>query len=139
MPPIALFDDQGKRVRLGAELGRGGEAAVYSVEGEPELVAKIYHQPPGAAKTEKRSQKVHRRLSDEKCQPLQGHSPSLQPKKPDSRIPRESQLAILDSHSFEHRQSVRCSPRLWPCNRRRQPEQRSYLPRNGLCEPGRLR
>ena len=58
MPPIALFDDQGKRVRLGAELGRGGEAAVYSVEGEPELVAKIYHQPPGAEKTEKLSQMV---------------------------------------------------------------------------------
>src|SRR5580658_550809 len=58
MPPIALFDDQGKRVRLGAELGRGGEAAVYSVEGEPELVAKIYHQLPGAEKTEKLSQMV---------------------------------------------------------------------------------
>jgi DNA-binding helix-hairpin-helix protein with protein kinase domain len=54
----AFFDDQGKRVGLGAELGRGGEAAVYSVEGQPELVAKIYHQPPGAEKTEKLSQMV---------------------------------------------------------------------------------
>jgi DNA-binding helix-hairpin-helix protein with protein kinase domain len=58
MPPTALFDDQGRRVGLGAELGRGGEAAVYSVEGQPELVAKIYHQPPGAEKTEKLSQMV---------------------------------------------------------------------------------
>src|ERR1700722_18761319 len=58
MPPIAFFDDQGRRVSLGAELGRGGEAAVYSVEGQPELVAKIYHQSPGAEKTEKLSQMV---------------------------------------------------------------------------------
>jgi DNA-binding helix-hairpin-helix protein with protein kinase domain len=58
MPPTAFFDDQGRRVGLGAELGRGGEAAVYSVEGQPELVAKIYHQPPGAEKTEKLSQMV---------------------------------------------------------------------------------
>jgi DNA-binding helix-hairpin-helix protein with protein kinase domain len=55
---MVLFDDQGRRVGLGAELGRGGEAAVYSVEGQPELVAKIYHQPPGAEKTEKLSQMV---------------------------------------------------------------------------------
>jgi len=58
MPPTAFFDDQGRRVGLGAELGRGGEAAVYSVESQPELVAKIYHQPPGAEKTEKLSQMV---------------------------------------------------------------------------------
>jgi DNA-binding helix-hairpin-helix protein with protein kinase domain len=58
MPPTAFFDDQGRRVSLGAELGRGGEAAVYSVEGQPELVAKIYHQPPGAEKAEKLSQMV---------------------------------------------------------------------------------
>ena len=58
MLPRALFDDQGRRVSLGSELGRGGEAAVYSVEGQPELVAKIYHQPPGTEKTEKVSQMV---------------------------------------------------------------------------------
>ncbi len=54
----ALFDDQGRRVSLGTELGRGGEAAIYSVEGQPELAAKIYHQPPGTEKTEKLSQMV---------------------------------------------------------------------------------
>jgi len=51
-------DDQGRLVRLGAELGRGGEATVYSVAGQPELVAKIYHQPPTAEKAEKLSQMV---------------------------------------------------------------------------------
>ncbi len=53
-----LLDDQGRRVKLGTELGRGGEAAVYFVEGQPELVAKIYHQPPGTEKIEKLSQMV---------------------------------------------------------------------------------
>jgi DNA-binding helix-hairpin-helix protein with protein kinase domain len=54
----ALFDDQGRRVSLGPELGRGGEATVYSVDGQSEFVAKIYHQPPGAEKREKLSQMV---------------------------------------------------------------------------------
>jgi DNA-binding helix-hairpin-helix protein with protein kinase domain len=58
MPLPPLFDDQGRRVILGAELGRGGEAAVYLVEGQPELVAKIYHQPPNSEKTEKLAQMV---------------------------------------------------------------------------------
>jgi len=58
MLPRALFDEQGRRISLGPELGRGGEAAVYSVEGQPELVAKIYHQPPGAEKAEKLSEMV---------------------------------------------------------------------------------
>jgi len=58
MPLSVFFDDQGRRVGLGAELGRGGEAAVYSVEGQPDLVAKIYHQPPGPERTEKLGQMV---------------------------------------------------------------------------------
>jgi DNA-binding helix-hairpin-helix protein with protein kinase domain len=58
MSLTALFDHQGRRVSLGMELGRGGEAAVYCVEGQPELVAKIYHQPTGPEKTEKLSQMV---------------------------------------------------------------------------------
>src|SRR5271154_2538107 len=60
----ALFDDHGRRVSLGAEVGRGGEAAVYCVEGQPELVAKVYHRPTGAEKTEKLSQMV--RLQSER-------------------------------------------------------------------------
>jgi DNA-binding helix-hairpin-helix protein with protein kinase domain len=58
MAPTAFFDDQGRRVSLGMELGRGGEAAVYSVEGRPELVAKIYHQPPRPERIEKLWQMV---------------------------------------------------------------------------------
>jgi DNA-binding helix-hairpin-helix protein with protein kinase domain len=58
MAPIVLVDNQGKGIRLGAELGRGGEAAVHLVEGCPELVAKIYHQPPGPEKAEKLSRMV---------------------------------------------------------------------------------
>ena len=58
MLPKALFDERGRSVSLGPELGRGGEAVVYSVEGQPELVAKIYHQPPDAEKAEKLSEMV---------------------------------------------------------------------------------
>jgi DNA-binding helix-hairpin-helix protein with protein kinase domain len=58
MPLTVLLDDQGRRVSLGSELGRGGEATVYSVEGKPELVAKIYHQRPDAERAEKLSQMV---------------------------------------------------------------------------------
>jgi DNA-binding helix-hairpin-helix protein with protein kinase domain len=58
MLQTALFDEQGRRVSLGMELGRGGEATVYSVKSQPELVAKIYHQPPSAEKTEKLSQMI---------------------------------------------------------------------------------
>src|ERR1700739_2955124 len=64
----ALFDDQGRRVSLGAELGRGGEATVYFVEGQPELVAKIYQQPPGTEKKEKLSQMV--KLQSERLRAL---------------------------------------------------------------------
>jgi DNA-binding helix-hairpin-helix protein with protein kinase domain len=58
MEQIALVDNQGRRVRLGTELGRGGEAAVYSVDGQPAVVAKIYHQPPSLEKAEKLSKMV---------------------------------------------------------------------------------
>ena len=64
MAQTTLFDDQVRRVRIGTELGRGGEATVYSVEGQPALVAKIYHQPPGPDKAEKLSQMV--RLQSER-------------------------------------------------------------------------
>lgn len=40
-------------VVLGSELGRGGEGAVYLVDGAPESVAKIYRRPPSASKIEK--------------------------------------------------------------------------------------
>ena len=43
----------GSRVRLGPELGRGGEGAVFPVVGDDARVAKIYFKAPAAAKVEK--------------------------------------------------------------------------------------
>ncbi len=40
---MKFFDVHGKEVLLGRVLGRGGEAAVHSIEREPQSVAKIYH------------------------------------------------------------------------------------------------
>lgn len=40
-------------VRLGKELGRGGEGAVFLVEGAPDLVAKVYLKPPSQARIDK--------------------------------------------------------------------------------------
>ena len=46
-----LRDFQGQALALGRELGRGGEGAVYEVQGNPSLVAKLYlaHIPPAKA------------------------------------------------------------------------------------------
>ncbi len=43
----------GSRVRLGPELGRGGEGAVFPVVGDDTRVAKVYFKAPSAAKVEK--------------------------------------------------------------------------------------
>jgi DNA-binding helix-hairpin-helix protein with protein kinase domain len=40
-------------VKLGKELGRGGEGAVFLVAGAPGLVAKVYFRPPSTAKADK--------------------------------------------------------------------------------------
>jgi DNA-binding helix-hairpin-helix protein with protein kinase domain len=40
-----LFDSRGNSIRLGEQLGRGGEGTVYKVLGYPDKVAKIYHNP----------------------------------------------------------------------------------------------
>src|SRR5215472_16395241 len=44
MAPSSFVDESGKRVTLGRELGRGGEATVYVVAENPSLVAKVYHR-----------------------------------------------------------------------------------------------
>lgn len=44
MAPSSFADESGKRVTLGRELGRGGEATVYVVAENPSLVAKVYHR-----------------------------------------------------------------------------------------------
>ena len=43
---LALEDQSGAAVTLGAELGRGGEGAVFDVQGRPHHAAKLYHTPP---------------------------------------------------------------------------------------------
>ena len=40
---MRLLDGQGQEVPLGPQLGRGGEATVYSLQREPKSVAKLYH------------------------------------------------------------------------------------------------
>ena len=42
-------DTRGNRIRLGAEVGSGGEGAVYRVQGNRRQVAKIWHDPTSRA------------------------------------------------------------------------------------------
>ena len=53
MAPSYLLDESGKRVTLGHELGRGGEAAIYVVRENPHIVAKVYHRQLDAETSEK--------------------------------------------------------------------------------------
>lgn len=41
---MRLRDSQGREVRVGHELGRGGEGTVYEIAGASDRVAKIYHE-----------------------------------------------------------------------------------------------
>lgn len=41
---MVIYDNTGQAIRLGAELGRGGEGKVFEVSDRQQLVAKIYHQ-----------------------------------------------------------------------------------------------
>ena len=41
-----MLDAQGNAVRLGNELGRGGEGTVFDVQGRADVVAKVYHSLP---------------------------------------------------------------------------------------------
>jgi DNA-binding helix-hairpin-helix protein with protein kinase domain len=47
-----LYTSQGQPVALGPQLASGGEGAIYSLAGNPRLVAKVYHKP-SAEKAEK--------------------------------------------------------------------------------------
>src|SRR5579863_6693964 len=58
MARSVFIDDKGRQLALGQELGRGGEAAVYAVDGDHSLVAKIYHRQLDVEKTEKLSRMV---------------------------------------------------------------------------------
>ena len=39
------YDSSGHRLKLGSQIGRGGEGSVYAISGRPESVAKIFHNP----------------------------------------------------------------------------------------------
>jgi DNA-binding helix-hairpin-helix protein with protein kinase domain len=56
-----LYDQEGRPVRLGSELGKGGEGSVFAVAGDPKLAAKVYHQPIAPQKAEKLAAMVHQR------------------------------------------------------------------------------
>ena len=43
---MELTDSQGNLVGLGNRIGKGGEGNVYEVDGDPSVVAKIYHKTP---------------------------------------------------------------------------------------------
>lgn len=53
LTPTLIRAGTGEAVRLGQELGRGGEGAILGVAGRPDLVAKVYHRPPEPRKAEK--------------------------------------------------------------------------------------
>ena len=50
---MQIFDQKGRPVVIGKELGRGGEGAVFNVAGDPHSVAKIYHKPAAPEKAKK--------------------------------------------------------------------------------------
>lgn len=54
-----LFDASNRDVRLGGRIGRGGEGSVFEVVGDPNAVAKVYHQPLDAKKSSKLLAMVH--------------------------------------------------------------------------------
>jgi DNA-binding helix-hairpin-helix protein with protein kinase domain len=52
-PPPVVIDAEGRVLRLGRKLGQGGEGAVFELEGEPGIAAKIHHQPLTPLRAEK--------------------------------------------------------------------------------------
>jgi DNA-binding helix-hairpin-helix protein with protein kinase domain len=52
-PPPIVVDAEGRVLRLGRKLGQGGEGAVFELEGEPGIAAKIHHQPLTPLRAEK--------------------------------------------------------------------------------------
>ncbi|ADY26621.1 hypothetical protein Deipr_1481 [Deinococcus proteolyticus MRP] len=53
MTATSYIDGHGQPVALSTELGRGGEGAVFTVDGRPDVVAKIYLKIPEQAQIEK--------------------------------------------------------------------------------------
>jgi DNA-binding helix-hairpin-helix protein with protein kinase domain len=51
--PQPLVDASGRALRLGAELGRGGEGSVFALADRTDFVAKLYHHAPNTEKAAK--------------------------------------------------------------------------------------
>jgi len=51
--PSQVFDFKGNAVKIGRQLGRGGEGTVFDAPSEPDYVAKIYHEAIPSDKAEK--------------------------------------------------------------------------------------
>lgn len=62
---MSLCNAQGQPIRLGRELGKGGEGSVFELIGHPRLVAKVYHQAVESTKAAKL-----RAMSQLKTEPL---------------------------------------------------------------------
>jgi DNA-binding helix-hairpin-helix protein with protein kinase domain len=52
-PNMEVVDTQGRAVRLGREIGRGGEASVFQLASNDSQLAKIYHSPVSREKADK--------------------------------------------------------------------------------------
>ncbi|MBS0541918.1 MAG: hypothetical protein JSR47_24350, partial [Proteobacteria bacterium] len=52
-PPPFVVDDRGRVLRLARKLGQGGEGAVYELEDDTDIAAKIHHQPLTPLRAEK--------------------------------------------------------------------------------------
>ena len=52
-PPLVVVDADGRVHKLGRKLGQGGEGAVFELEGQPGVAAKIHHQPLTPLRAEK--------------------------------------------------------------------------------------
>lgn len=61
---MRLIGSQGKRYRLEGPFARGGEATIWRVRGNPQVVAKVYHKP-----TEQREAKLLAMLAAPPAQP----------------------------------------------------------------------
>jgi DNA-binding helix-hairpin-helix protein with protein kinase domain len=60
-----LYTGKGAAVRIGRELGKGGEGSVYELVNNQHFVAKLYHCTPDA--TKQRSSDSWRRLPMHSC------------------------------------------------------------------------
>lgn len=50
---MQYFDSRGQMIRIGKQLGTGGEGAVFEIPGDSHIVAKIYHHAVSKEKAEK--------------------------------------------------------------------------------------